>query len=257
MVATSLFLVFLPRSWVEPFQNLTFDLVSPVDHAVASILRPVVGAIDGIVNAASLREENERLREELKQLRAETEGSRGAQARIEALERMLKLQESSPQRGIVARVIIPRESNLVYTVVIDAGSGDGVAEGFPVVDSDGLVGVVEEVSQSSSRVRLLVDPRFGAGARLAQSRDVGAVVGTGSDELELRLIDPRVQTQVGELVVTSGAAGGSRFPPDIPIGRVKSVEASPTDLESRIVIEPAVNLSRLEYVRVLVYAREA
>jgi rod shape-determining protein MreC len=169
---------------------------------------------------------------------------------------MLQLHESSEIRGVVARVIVPRESNADATVLINAGSKDGIVEGFPVVDPDGLIGVVEEVSLTSSRVRLLIDTRFGAGARLAQSRDVGAVVGDGSETLSLRLIDPRVQAQVGELVVTSGAAGGSAFPPNISIGRVASVDAPEGSLESRIKVDPSVNLSRLEYVRVLIYRGE-
>ena len=115
---------------------------------------------------------------------------------------------------------------------------------------------MEKVSLTSSRVRLLIDPRFGAGARLANSRDMGAVVGDGSEMLSLRLIDPRVQAQVGELVVTSGAAGGSAFPPNIPIGRVATVDQGRGALESNIKVEPSVNLSRLEYVRVLIYKGE-
>jgi rod shape-determining protein MreC len=256
LVVASLVLLTLPRSVVSRAQELTFQLLSPVDRAVAATLRPFVSFADGIANAGRLRQENERLREELKQLRAEGEQGLASQAKIEALERMLQLHQSSPHRGVVARVVVPRESNLDSTVLIDVGSADGIVEGFPVVDPDGLVGIVEKVSPTSSRVRLIVDPLFGAGARLAKSRDVGVVVGNGSQELELRLIDPRVATEVGELVVTSGAAGGSRLPSDIPIGRVKSTGASAGELEARIVVEPAVNLSRLEYVRVLIYGSE-
>lgn len=252
LVAASILLLFLPPSIVEPLQRLTFSAVGPIHHGVASITYPVVNFIDGLLNAGRLREENERLREEIKRLRAESEGSVGAGTRIEQLERMLQLEESSEIRGVVARVIVPRESNSDATVFINAGSEDGIVEGFPVIDPDGLVGVVDEVSVTSSRVRLLIDTRFGAGARLARSRDVGAVVGDGSEMLTLRLIDPRVEAQVGEVVVTSGAAGGSAFPPNISIGRVASVDASPGSLESRIMVEPSVNLSRLEYVRVLI-----
>ncbi len=256
LIALSFALLLTPPGIVEPLQRLTFSIVSPIDHAVVSITNPVVDFVDGLVSAGRLREENERLREEIKRLRAESEGSVGAKSRIDQLERMLQLHESSDIRGIVARVIVPRESNSDATVLINAGSQQGVVEGFPVVDPDGLVGVVEEVSLTTSRVRLIIDTRFGAGARLANSRDVGAVVGDGSESLSLRLIDPRVQAQVGELVVTSGAAGGSAFPPNISIGRVASVSSVSSGLEADIRVQPSVNLSRLEYVRVLVYRGE-
>ncbi len=256
LLAASAFLLALPPPIVRPFQRATFTVVAPVDHAVATLASPVVNFVDGLVNAGRLRDENERLREEIKRLRAESGSSAGAAARIDQLERMLQLHESSEIRGVVARVVVPRESNADATVLIDVGSRDGIVEGFPVVDPDGLVGVVEEVSFSTSRVRLVIDPRFGAGARLAQSRDVGAVVGNGSERLHLKLIDPRVRAQEGEAVVTSGAAGGSSFPPDITIGRVASVRAPEGALEAAIEVEPAVNLSRLEFVRVLIYRGE-
>jgi len=253
LVAVSILFLLVPESLVAPLKRATFSAIAPVDHAVASLTYPVVGFVDGIVNAGRLREENERLREEIKRLREESQGSLGAKSRIEQLERMLQLHESSKIRGVVARVIVPRESNADASVLINAGSKDGIVEGFPVVDPDGLVGIVEEVSLTASRVRLVIDPRFGAGARLANSRDIGAVAGDGSETLPLRLIDPRVDVQVGELVVTSGAASGSAFPPDIPIGRVAQLDRSTGALESNIRVQPAVNLSRLEYVRVLVY----
>lgn len=253
LVVFSLLLMMLPQSATSMGSTVVGEAVSPFQNMFASVARPVSGFFDGIINAGRYRSENDRLREELKQLRSESEGSAGAKRKVEELERMLKLHETDSIRGVPARVVASRQSNFDQAVIIDSGRDDGIEKGMPVVDPDGLVGVVEETSARSSKVRLLIDSRSGAGARLAESRDVGVVTGEGSGDVVLRLIDPRVPVRENEAVVTSGDAGGSVLPPDIMIGRVKSIEGAKSELEARIRIEPAVDFSRIEYVRVLIY----
>lgn len=253
LIVFSVLLMFLPQAATHLGSTLVNEAVSPFQNLFASAVRPVSSYLDGMINAGRYRSENDRLREELKQLRAETEGSAGARRKVEELERMLKLQETQSIRGVPARVVASRQSNFDQAVIIDAGRDDGIGNGMPVVDPDGLVGVIEETSARSSRVRLLIDSRSGAGARLAESRDVGVVIGEGRGDLVLRLIDPRVPVRQNEAVVTSGDAGGSVLPPDIMIGRVKSIEGAKSELEARIRVEPSVDFSRLEYVRVLIY----
>lgn len=253
LIIVSLLLMMLPQGATSTGSTVVGELVSPFQKMFASVARPVSGFFDGIINAGRYRSENDRLREELKQLRAESEGSAGAKRKVEELERMLKLHETDSIRGVPARVVASRQSNYDQAVIIDSGREQGIEKGMPVVDPDGFVGVVDEASARTSKVRLLIDSRSGAGARLAESRDVGVVTGGGSGDLVLRLIDPRVPVRENEAVVTSGDAGGSVLPPDIMIGRVKSVEGAKSELEARIRIVPAVDFSRIEYVRVLIY----
>lgn len=253
LIAFSVLLMMLPSGATGLGSDLVGEIVSPFQKAFSAVARPVSGFFDGLFNAGKLRSENDRLRDELKQLRAESEGNAGAKRRAEELERLLKLSETQSIRGVSARVVASRQNNFDQAVVIDVGRDSGVQVGMPVVDPDGLVGLVEEVASTSSKVRLIIDSRAGAGARLAESRDVGAVTGQGSQELVLRLIDPRVPVHENEAVVTSGDAGGSILPPDIPIGRIKSIEGAKSELEARIHVNPAVDFSRLEFVRVLIY----
>ncbi|RIK06815.1 MAG: rod shape-determining protein MreC [Acidobacteria bacterium] len=253
LVVFSLLLMMLPQSATSAGSTVVGEAVSPFQNMFASVARPVSGFFDGLINAGRYRSENDRLREELKQLRSESEGSAGAKRKVEELERMLKLHETDSIRGVPARVVASRQSNFDQAVIIDSGRDQGIEKGMPVVDPDGFVGVVEETSARSSKVRLLIDSRSGAGARLAESRDVGVVTGEGGGQLVLRLIDPRVPVRENEAIVTSGDAGGSVLPPDIMIGRVKSIEGAKSELEARIKIEPAVDFSRIEYVRVLIY----
>jgi cell shape-determining protein MreC len=57
------------------------------------------------------------------------------------------------------------------------------------------------------------------------------------------------QVSVDDLVVTAGttARGRSEYPPDIPIGRVTSIDSSTGDIS----VEPNANVKQLEDVQVL------
>lgn len=253
VVASLMIVVMSGTGLVGGGRRVVREAVSPFQRALSAASRPVAGFLDGIFNAGRLRAENEKLREELKQLRAETQGTAGAKERIEELERLLQLPSTSQIQTVPARVIASRDSNVDFAAIIDAGRDKGVQQGMPVIDPDGLVGVVEDVTSSSARVRLLIDARSGVGARLAQTRDIGVVTGQDSPELALRLIDPRVRVAEGEPLITSGDVGGSALPPDIPIGRVSAVDRAHGGLEARILVEPAVDFSRLEYVKVLIW----
>jgi rod shape-determining protein MreC len=104
-----------------------------------------------------------------------------------------------------------------------------------------------------STVLLITDPGSNVGVRLANSGEPGVVRGDGARNfLPLDLITTEVPVEVGEPVVTSGLERGL-FPAQIPVGRVRSVVTRPSALQKDILIEPSVDLVRLEFVRVLLW----
>jgi rod shape-determining protein MreC len=121
------------------------------------------------------------------------------------------------------------------------------------VTNAGLVGRITEVSKTRSTVLLITDPSSNIGVRLATSGKQGVVKGSGAhDPLPLDLIDTDVPVPPDEPVVTSGLEKGL-FPPQIPVGRVRSAKAGPGALQQDILIDPSVDLASLEFVRVLLW----
>ena len=82
---------------------------------------------------------------------------------------------------------------------------------------------------------------------LAESRNQGAVGGTGEPLLEMKYIATDDKVDVGERVVTSGM--DRIFPRDLPVGTVAEVKSgNPFKI---IRLRPAANIERLEEVIVL------
>jgi rod shape-determining protein MreC len=140
-------------------------------------------------------------------------------------------------------------TNWFKTILIDRGSRAGLRRNLPVVSPAGLVGRVVEVTPSTARVQLITDPVSASGALMQRTRVTGIAIGNLDSGLRVRYLPLLADVVVGDNVVTSGMGGV--FPKGIPVGRVTAVERKSGALFQEAVLEPAVDLGRLEEVLVL------
>jgi rod shape-determining protein MreC len=138
--------------------------------------------------------------------------------------------------------------------MIDKGSDDGISLYDPVVTSEGLVGIITEVSETYSAVETILSPGVAIGAICPQTNDTGIVQGSVSGAVdgncEMIYIDRSNNLQSGNIITTSGAGG--RFPKDYLIGSIKQVKTDDSGLSSYAVIEPFVNISDISQVMVII-----
>jgi rod shape-determining protein MreC len=156
---------------------------------------------------------------------------------------------SAKYKSVRARIIGSALNNVDQTVRIGVGASSGIKKGMPVRTAAGLVGRVVEVFQTSSTVMLVTDADMSIGVRFGLTGEVAIARGQGrGDALRLELVALDATVAKGDVVVTSGLQN-SRFPPGIPVGRVAAVR--PGSISQEVTIRPAVDLSRISFVRVL------
>jgi rod shape-determining protein MreC len=236
---------------LESLRQGARDVIAPLQSAASEALAPVGDFFGGITRYNSLQRENARLRQELERARGDLLAAEGAERERRALLELQRLDFAQTIPAIVSRVVSDAPSNFQSTVVIDRGSDHGVALGMPVVTGAGLVGRVLEISRTRSTVQLLTDRASNVGIRLTGSGEVGVATGSGSREpLKVEFVSGTAKVEEGEAVVTSGLQQ-SAFPPEIPVGKVRSAHTPAGDVQQQITVEPAVDLRRLEFVRVL------
>jgi rod shape-determining protein MreC len=223
-------------------------LFSPLQRVADAITRPVVGFIDGISDIAGLREENERLRERLDELTADRERVLSLQNQVEELQKILDVDPPGNLETVAARIFSPGVTDFDHIRWIDKGSDDGVVSGQAVVDEDGLVGRIDFVTDTSARVRLITDPRLGIGVRNLVTNETGWVEGTGSEPLRLKMFNAVEPVSRGDLVVTDG----TRFPPNLTVGTVLQNARSEAGFQLISSVDPAIDVSRLDFVKVIV-----
>lgn len=242
------------RGWgpVDSLRRTTMDLLAPVADTADRVLAPARDAISGISGYDDLRRENVRLRDELQELRSAQLAVDGVRAQNEALRGLLDLPGLAAIPMVAAEVTTRPTSNVDQTIEINRGSGAGIEVGMPVVAGGSLlVGRVVEVSGSRARVRLLTDPAFSAGVSLPEVPEIGVASGAGADRpLEVSLVDDPA-TRPGVIVVTSGER--SLLPKDLIVGTVTEAVQIEGELSLRVRVEPAVDLTRLEFVAVLLW----
>ena len=235
------------------------DGASKIGKPVRDLVGWVGDTADATRDNKDLRKENADLRREVARLDSQARENDQLRQQLGLLTR-LKLQQRGDPVG--AEVIARSPTAWASTIRIDRGSNDGIEVDDPVLGSDdengGLVGFVTAVQGGQAIVSLLPDNQVKVGARIYRGRDFGVLQGAGagtSTDLELLYIPAATNVRDGSLVVTSGSAPGARelrsiAPPDLPIGRVTTVEARGTD-DQVVHVRPLVDLRGLESVQVL------
>ena len=153
-------------------------------------------------------------------------------------------------RKMVAELLSVDSDPFSHQVLINQGALDGVYNGQPVINDQGVVGQVLHVGSTTSRVLLITDSSHGIPVRVLRN-DLRAIAsGSGElDKLELRNLPRNTDVQVGDLLVTSGLGG--RFPEGYPVATVTRsdyVEGKPF---AQIEAKPLVALDRLRYLLLL------
>lgn len=238
---------------LESVRRSARDAFVPVQALAERAVSPVAGFFSTVTHYGDLKSENTRLRRELDAAKADA--IRGADADRERQD-VLKLQALDYAGGLAsvpARVISTAPTNFELTITIDRGTDSHLAVGMPVVTAAGLVGRITEVSKLRSTVLLVTDPASNVGVRLANSGEEGAMKGNGArTPLSLDFITAATAIAPGEPIVTSGLERGL-FPPQIPVGKVRSATATPNALQQDIQVDLSVDLTRIEFIRVLLW----
>ncbi|MBO0729858.1 MAG: rod shape-determining protein MreC [Acidimicrobiaceae bacterium] len=232
------------------------DAFSPLQHATHDALQPIGNFLSGAVHYGSLRQENQRLRNEITSLQANAIQSASQQSQAQQVLGLAHLPFVGQIPAAVAEVIDRGAANFETTVTINKGTSSGIAVGQPVVAAGGLVGTIEQAGSRTSTVQLLTDPSFAVGVTLDAS-NTGTAEGSGQAAPLRVVVDtpqaPRPTLARGRAVVTSGLSM-EKFPPDIPVGKVASVSMPPGASEPTITLTPLVNLNQLSALEVLLWS---
>jgi rod shape-determining protein MreC len=162
---------------------------------------------------------------------------------------LLDLKKRSVFPSIVANIIVRDPTNWAAVVLIDKGSKHGIRQGMPVVTPLGIVGKVAEVGERISKVTLLTDPRFSVAAVIGRTREQGLVSGTLRGLCRIQYLPVSADVKAGDSIVTSKIS--SFFPPGLTVGQVVKVEESFTSPTLECLVRPAVVLSQIEEVLVV------
>ncbi|MFP6654423.1 MAG: rod shape-determining protein MreC, partial [Myxococcota bacterium] len=136
-----------------------------------------------------------------------------------------------------------------HSVLVDRGTQHGVEPGHPVISPEGVVGVITATSDHAAKTMLLLDRQSAVDALVQRSRVRGVLRGVGRAQLEFEFVVRSGDVVIGDEVVSSGLGGV--YPKGLRLGQVAQLRDAGGRLTRIAIVEPAVDLGRLEQVFIL------
>jgi len=240
--------------------SLVASLLGFVSTPMQSVANKVTGDLtefldlDGFTKdelkelVASLQEENSQLLDRLVDYD-------GMKQENERLKTQLRISEAEPQIEMRSAAVVGRDPNDVFFgFSIGIGSLSGVSEGDPVITSQGLVGIVTQAYPTTSKVTCLLSEDLQVAAVSIDKQESGVISCNirmaSSGLLRMGMLSPETKLEPGDIITTSGIGGN--YPDKLKIGKVQSVEKSETDVSRYAVIEPFQDLSSVTEVQVII-----
>jgi rod shape-determining protein MreC len=197
----------------------------------------------------SVAQENERLRSEAQQYASLSHQHEEVAQANERLRQLLALGHEVRRPVLAAQVVGKDPSPWFQTIMVDKGRRDGVDIALPVINSQGIVGLVVEATDHYAKVMLITDPKSAVDALVQTSRTRGIIKGGTSGYCVFNYVLRKHDLNVGETVVSSGMDGV--FPKGLAIGQVADINKSETGIFQEVTIRPYVDFERLEEVLIV------
>jgi rod shape-determining protein MreC len=236
-------------SWPENFLRDTTGFVQKMFYKPAGY---VAGLFEDIGNLKDLSKENEQLKILAAQYARDKAQYNFIQVENEQLKEQLKFTKAQEElykyQYHIAQVVSQTTEPSNSTIVIDLGAKDGVRPNMSVISVDGLVGVISQVSNFTSTVKLMTmmdtndpnsQPPIAATAINKEGKTFGMIESYDpkTNKLLMNKIPPGDPIAPKDVIVSSGIGG--LYPRGLTIGTVESVEVGEFGLTSTAVIKPS------------------
>ena len=240
----------------SPARGVGSSVFGPVERVASNVTSPVSSVFDWVTGGPSADSKIASLQAANAKLRADLSAAQLSKADESQLSSLLKLAGRGGYR-IVAASVIAAGQDYTDTVTLDVGHKDGVRAHETVLNGQGLVGTVTQVSADTSTVLVADDASAVVGARLAGSNQIGSVAGTGKSlsgpaTLKLTLFAANAVLQSGQNLVTFGSVHDTPYVPGVPIGQVTKVQGNAGSLTKTALVKPYVDFTSLGVVGVVV-----
>ena len=222
---------------------IVYPLQAGVDQPFAAWRR----ASEFLASHEALREDNARLRNEVRSYAVRLQRMATLEAENDRLRAMLDSSERVADRMLVGEILSVDPDPYRQRFTINRGVLSGAYVGQALLDADGVVGQIDVVDALTSQAILISDVNHGLPVAVNRTGLRTIALGTGETGLlNLPYVTNSADIQEGDLLVTSGLGGV--FPPGYPVGLVTVVQRRPGQSFARVLARPSAGLDRVREV---------
>lgn len=238
-----------------PFKVIANVTVIPLQQGINHIGSWLGDLSDNFETLQQVKDENEKLREQVDTLMTENNYLQEERHELERLQELYQLDQNYADYEKTAAHVIGKDSgNWFSTFTIDKGSMDGIAVDMNVLAEGGLVGIVTDVGPTWATVRSIIDDASNVSGMVLSTSDRCIVNGDLSliNEGQIRfeqMENNENEVAVGDQIVTSYIS--DKYLQGILIGYVSEVTVDSNNLTRSGYITPAVNFKDIQEVLVI------
>lgn len=223
-----------------------FYVTAPLIHVVTLPAEGISYSYKKASEILSVYEENKRLQKENEQLFLLKDHLRALKTENTILKKLLHHLDTPETKSYTARIIAENGSTFANSLILYLGeNATEIKEGYPVVNTSGMIGRIDMVSGKYARVTLITDINSKIPVISQKSRDRGILIGSNTPHLKLIYTPLLAELHKDDILVTSGIGGG--LPSDLPIARITEVDID------NITALPLFTPSELEIVKIIAY----
>lgn len=137
-------------------------------------------------------------------------------------------------------------------ITLNIGSSQGIKQDMAIISSDGIIGVVNNVSENFSSAMSIIHKDVRINCQLKKDRSYGPLIWDGIDYRYCLLTDIPTHSKIvrGDTVITSELSG--IFPEGITVGVVESFERKQNESYYTAKIKLSADLKKANHVYVII-----
>jgi rod shape-determining protein MreC len=208
----------------------------------------ITSVVSNAINITKIKNENDRLRKVNAELMLHVNELREYGIQNIELKKLLGLKDSLKYPLIPSEVISKSFSNVQGSITLNAGSKNGVKPGMPVINDQGIVGIVYNTSDDYSIARILKNFDLKLTVKDERSR-INGILKWNGENLVIVNVPRTYDVEIGDRLITSDLS--TIVPIPLPVGIVTEINNSNTGIFNEVVVKPFVDFVRVENVFVL------
>ncbi len=234
--------------------NVIIKITMPVQNFFAGIAENVRGFFSHFGDIASLKEENEKLQADIKQLESQNQRNQTYKEENERLREMLDLKDTYKDFNLVAANVTGRDSSTWFlSLIIDKGTDDGLKMTDTVITSDGLVGHITDIGNNWAMITTILDSQSTVAVMVERTEDFATVDGdidlSAKGLCKMTYISKDSTITVGDMVKTSGLGGV--YPKGVNVGKITKIHPENKGVSQYAEVEPSVDFNKVYEVFVI------
>lgn len=239
-----------PRFIMRPIASVTQVVVFPFERFSSYLFFEIKDWFSVLASIGELKTENDRLIRENRDLLAENSSLSDVKNENASLRRDFGLAPRDRYDLLSAEVIGSDSLDQGKSLLINQGSGSGIAIGMPVIVGKGvLIGRIDELFLGSSRVKLLSHSESLIAAMTIEGEAKGIAKGEHGLGILLDMVPKTDVLKRGDSLVTSGLGG--EFPRGLLIGTLQEPLYTVDKLFQQASIVAPVRYSDIRFVSVI------